>query len=86
MPPKKPTRSNSKKPRSITLGLCYLENGRFSGGAYHPILKRSDQFLKKPLQSSLEIRRERAKALNDLDKTVIEKVEASKPKVSLAPI
>ena len=22
----------------ITLGLCYLENGRFSGGAYHPIL------------------------------------------------
>ena len=33
----------------ITLGLCYLENGRFSGGAYHPILRRSDQFLKKPL-------------------------------------
>ena len=31
----------------ITLGLCYLENGRFSGGAYHPILRRSDQFLKK---------------------------------------
>ena len=50
----------------ITLGLCYLENGRFSGGAYHPILKRSDQFLKKPLESSIEIRRERAKALMDL--------------------
>jgi ParB family chromosome partitioning protein len=31
----------------ITLGLCYLENGRFSGGAYHPILRRTDQFLKK---------------------------------------
>ena len=28
----------------ITLGLCYMENGRFSGGAYHPILKRIDQF------------------------------------------
>ena len=35
----------------ITLGLCYLENGRFSGGAYHPILRRSDQFIKKPLKS-----------------------------------
>src|SRR5580765_4826862 len=69
----------------ITLGLCYLENGRFSGGAYHPILKRSDQFLKKPLQSSLEIRRERAKALMDLDRTVIEKVEALKAKGLTSP-
>jgi ParB family chromosome partitioning protein len=69
----------------ITLGLCYLENGRFSGGAYHPILKRSDQFLKKPLQSSLEIRRERARALMDLDRTVIEKVEALKAKGLTSP-
>jgi ParB family transcriptional regulator, chromosome partitioning protein len=69
----------------ITLGLCYLENGRFSGGAYHPILKRSDQFLKKPLESSIEIRRERAKALIDLDKTVVEKVEALKAKGLTSP-
>ena len=69
----------------ITLGLCYLENGRFSGGAYHPILRRSDQFLKKPLESSLEIRRDRAKALMDLDKTVIEKVEALKAKGLTSP-
>jgi ParB family chromosome partitioning protein len=38
----------------VTLGLCYLENGRFSGGAYHPILRRSDQFLKKRLGSVVE--------------------------------
>lgn len=69
----------------ITLGLCYLENGRFSGGAYHPILRRSDQFLKKPLESSIEIRRERAKALMDLDKTVVEKVEALKAKGLTSP-
>src|SRR4026209_2850061 len=35
----------------ITLGLCYLENGRFSGGAYHPMLRRADLFIKKPLTS-----------------------------------
>ncbi len=29
----------------VTLGLCYQQNGRFSGGAYHPILKRCDKFL-----------------------------------------
>jgi ParB family transcriptional regulator, chromosome partitioning protein len=69
----------------ITLGLCYLENGRFSGGAYHPILRRSDQFLKKPLKSALDIRRERAEALMDLDKTVVEKVEALKAKGLTSP-
>jgi ParB family chromosome partitioning protein len=69
----------------ITLGLCYLENGRFSGGAYHPILRRSDQFIKKSLGSAIDIRRERAKALIDLDKTVVEKVEALKAKGLTSP-
>ena len=69
----------------ITLGLCYLENGRFSGGAYHPILRRTDQFLKKLLGSAIEIRRERAKALMALDKTVIEKVEALRAKGLTSP-
>lgn len=69
----------------ITLGLCYLENGRFSGGAYHPILRRSDQFIKKPLHAALATRRERARALIDLDKTVVEKVEALKAKGLTGP-
>jgi ParB family transcriptional regulator, chromosome partitioning protein len=69
----------------ITLGLCYLENGRFSGGAYHPILRRSDQFIKKLLKSALAIRQERAKALMDLDRTVVEKVEALKAKGLTSP-
>ncbi len=69
----------------ITLGLCYLEIGRFSGGAYHPILRRSDQFLKKPLHAALEIRRGRAKVVMDLDKTVVEKVEALKAKGLTSP-
>jgi ParB family chromosome partitioning protein len=69
----------------ITLGLCYLENGRFSGGAYHPILRRSDQFIKKSLEAAIEVRRERAKALMDLDKAVVEKVEALKAKGLTSP-
>jgi len=69
----------------ITLGLCYLENGRFSGGAYHPILRRSDQFIKKSLGSAIDIRRDRAKTLMDLDKTVVEKVEALKAKGLTSP-
>ena len=69
----------------ITLGLCYLENGRFSGGAYHPILRRCDQFIKKSLRSAIETRRERAKALMDLDKAVVEKVEALRAKGLTSP-
>lgn len=69
----------------ITLGLCYLEQGRFSGGAYHPILRRADGFLKKPLQAALEIRRQRSGAVLDLDKAVVEKVEALKAKGLTSP-
>ena len=33
-----------EEPALITLGLCYEERPRFSGGAYHPVLKRVDSF------------------------------------------
>ena len=69
----------------ITLGLCYLEQGRFSGGAYHPILRRVDGFIKKPLQSALEIRRERSKMLMDLDKKVCERVDTLKKRGLTSP-
>ena len=69
----------------ITLGLCYLERPRFSGGAYHPILRRADEFLKKPLQTALGIRQERAKTVMELDDLVIEKVEALKSKGLTSP-
>jgi ParB family transcriptional regulator, chromosome partitioning protein len=69
----------------ITLGLCYLEQGRFSGGAYHPILRRVDSFLQKPLQAALEIRRERSKMLMDLDKAVCERVDALKKRGLTSP-
>ena len=69
----------------ITLGLCYLERPRFSGGAYHPILRRADEFLNKPLQAALRIRQERAKTVMELDDLVVEKVEALKTKGLTSP-
>lgn len=69
----------------ITLGMCYLEQGRFSGGAYHPILRRVDGFIKKPLQAALEIRRERSKMLMDLDKKVCERVDTLKKRGLTSP-
>ncbi len=69
----------------ITLGLCYLERPRFSGGAYHPILRRADEFIKKPLQTALTTRRDRAQAVMRLDDLIVEKVEALRSKGLTSP-
>ena len=62
----------------VTLGLCYQQNGRFSGGAYHPVLKRCDKFLSSKLPNALATRRERAEKLLELNEVVNEAVKALK--------
>lgn len=67
-----------EEPSLITLGLCYEERPRFSGGAYHPVLKRVEEFVKKPLQAALSVRQQRAKAVLALDDLIVKQVEALK--------
>ena len=74
-----------EEPAFITLGLCYEERPRFSGGAYHPVLKRVEEFLKKPLQAALSIRQQRAKTLLELDDVIVKQVEALKAKGLTSP-
>ena len=62
----------------ITLGLCYQQNGRFSGGAYHPVLKRCDHFLSMRLSRALMERRLRADKLLELNELVNEAVAGMK--------
>jgi ParB family chromosome partitioning protein len=62
----------------LTLGLCYMENGRFAGGAYHPVLRRIDKFLGVSLPKALEIRRERAARVLELEEAVGAAVKALK--------
>jgi ParB family chromosome partitioning protein len=74
-----------EEPALITLGLCYEERPRFSGGAYHPVLKRVEEFLKKPMRTAIESRRERARTLLSLDDIIIQQVEALKHKGLTSP-
>jgi ParB family chromosome partitioning protein len=74
-----------EEPALITLGLCYEARPRFSGGAYHPVLKRVEEYLKKPLRSALDVRRDRARRLLELDDTVIKQVELLKAKGLTSP-
>jgi len=76
--PEREFETEFEEPALITLGLCYMENGRFAGGAYHPVLKRIDKFLGSALPKALEIRRERAAKVMELEAAVAEAVRGLK--------
>jgi ParB family chromosome partitioning protein len=59
-----------EEPGYMTIGRCYQEKARFSGGAYMPVIKRVEQFSDKPMTKANELRRERAAKVLELDKEV----------------
>ncbi|NMC68593.1 MAG: ParB N-terminal domain-containing protein [Myxococcales bacterium] len=63
-----------EEPAYLTLGLCYERNGRFSGGAYLPVVRRCDAFSPAAIAESLEARAEHAARLLELDAAVVEVV------------
>jgi ParB family chromosome partitioning protein len=81
--PKRPEKDYGlefEEPAFLTLGSCYEKNGRFSGGAYQPILKRVDGFFDRPLPAALEERAARAEKLMAVDQAVAAAVAALKAK------
>jgi ParB family transcriptional regulator, chromosome partitioning protein len=54
----------------ITLGLLYEENRRFAGGAFAPILRRVDRFLRAKLPRGLEERQTRAELVRASDEAL----------------
>lgn len=54
----------------ITLGLLYEETPRFAGGAFAPILRRVDRFLKATLARAIEQRGERAAMVRGADEVL----------------
>jgi ParB family chromosome partitioning protein len=67
-----------EEPALLTLGACYETRGRFSGGAYAPVLRRVEAFLGSKLPAALAIREEHAAAMIELDDAVIAAVAALK--------
>jgi ParB family chromosome partitioning protein len=57
-------------PHFITLGLLYEDNKRFAGGAFGPILRRVDKFLKPTLAKALPERQERAALVRETDEAL----------------
>ncbi|HEX9187686.1 MAG TPA: ParB N-terminal domain-containing protein [Vicinamibacteria bacterium] len=67
-----------ESPHFATLGLLYEENKRFAGGAFAPILKRVDAFLKGKLPATLRERGERAAQVKAADEALGRAVAALK--------
>ena len=74
-----------EEPDFLTLGLAYEQRGRFSGGAYHPVLRRVEAFLESPLPEALQIRSKRASRLLELDDMVAAAVAGLKERGFSSP-
>jgi ParB family chromosome partitioning protein len=60
-----------ESPHFVTLGLLYEQNKRFAGGAFAPILRRVDKFLKGHFPKTLKEREERAALVREADEALV---------------
>jgi ParB family chromosome partitioning protein len=74
-----------EQPSFVTLGACYEERPRLSGGAYQSILRRVDEFLDQPIAKALKERERRARKILKLDDAVGSAVEKLKAKGLTSP-
>jgi ParB family chromosome partitioning protein len=69
----------------LTLGAAYEERRGLSGGGYHPVLRRIDEFLDDPLRKALRERERRAAKVLKLDDAVSNVVAALKDRGLTSP-
>jgi ParB family transcriptional regulator, chromosome partitioning protein len=69
----------------VTLGLCYERKGNFAGGAYHPILRRLEEFSGEPLSKALTVHERHATQLFEVDELVTEVVGRLKDRGLVSP-
>jgi ParB family chromosome partitioning protein len=69
-----------EEPALVTLGFAYEKRPRVSGGAYHPILRKVDAFVDRPLSKATAERERRADVLLAFDDAVTAAVARLKEK------
>ena len=69
----------------VTLGACYEKKGNFAGGAYHPILRRLEEFSSEPLSKVIAVHEKRAEQLFEIDERVTEVVAKLKERGLVSP-
>jgi ParB family transcriptional regulator, chromosome partitioning protein len=74
-----------EQPAFLTLGVCYDQRPRLSGGAYQSILRRVDEFLDDPMAKALKERERRGAKILKLDDAVGAAVEKLKARGLTSP-
>jgi ParB family chromosome partitioning protein len=74
-----------EEPALVTLGFAYEKRPRLSGGAYHPILRKTDGWLPGRLRVAAAERESRAEALLALDDAVVAVVAGLKQRGFSSP-
>ena len=74
-----------EQPSFLTLGVCYEDRPRLSGGAYQSILRRVDDFLDEPIAKALKERERRGRKILKLDDHVSAAVEKLKARGLTSP-
>ncbi len=69
----------------IKMGLCYEKNARFSGGLYHPFVRRLTDFGDASLTKTLAGHERHAEMLLELDQKVTEVVQKLKARGFVSP-
>jgi ParB family transcriptional regulator, chromosome partitioning protein len=83
--PEKDYALDFEEPALLTLGICYEKNGRFPGGAYHPVVKRVDEFFDEKLPRALQKREKRAEKVMELEEAVSKAIKALQEKGFQSP-
>jgi ParB family chromosome partitioning protein len=74
-----------EQPAFLTLGVCYEERPRLSGGAYQSILRRVDAFLDEPIAKAVKERERRGRKVLKLDDAVSAAVDKLKARGLTSP-
>ena len=69
----------------VTLGVCYERVARFGGGAYHPILRRLEDFSDDTLRSALKQHEKHASIVLELEEKVAAVVKKLKERGLASP-
>jgi ParB family transcriptional regulator, chromosome partitioning protein len=57
-------------PAYVTIGVCYERQPRFAGGAYHPVLRRTEHFTDEPLRDAIRAHEKLADMVLELEEKV----------------
>jgi ParB family chromosome partitioning protein len=72
-------------PALVTLGVCYEKNGRFAGGAYHPVLRRVEEFSDQPIGEAIEAHEKLAALTLEVEEKVSAAIARLKEKGLVSP-